>query len=358
MHPVKARSLAIWFGLLGLALAACGDARARPAPFRARPDTVQSGDLRGPFDGRVLDGESDRPIAGAQVYAVWTFSGGYGFQGPAGRAEHIGVTDASGRYRVPRLASGKVPSGARVAGFRLVIFRRGYVVWRSDRRFEDFGPRRDFAQHGHDIKLERWRSELSHVRHLRYVGGGATASEITRWEIPEAVAELSGEENQGQTPVVASGPPLPADRLLVPADVIEVTGFVGEFDVADLGDEPPSPRYNSVHLRAKNMGEEFDVAARVWKVEDPDALFSQLVTDLPGVKETEELGDKSLRAVSDKGDIIGFAFIDRSRGLVVLIQCGASQCKNGDQALAIARHMKERSETVFPLNAPAPGGQP
>src|SRR5690606_38535284 len=112
MHPVKpasARWMLLVVALVAPVLAGCAEVRARPAPFRARPDTVVSGDLRGPFDGRVVDGESDRPIAGAQVYAVWTFSGGYGFQGPAGHAEHIGVTDANGRYRVPRLARGKVP---------------------------------------------------------------------------------------------------------------------------------------------------------------------------------------------------------------------------------------------------------
>jgi hypothetical protein len=360
MHPVKlasrrGRTLLPLMAALALALTACASASARPAPFRGKPDTVNRGDLRGPFDGVVLDAESERPVAGAQIYGVWSFSGGYGFQGPAGKSEFLGRTDAGGRYRVPELDAGDVPGGARVSGFRLVIFKRGYVAWRSDRRFEDFGPRYDFAQRRNAVKLERWRSELSHVRHLRYVGGGATLAELTRWEVPEALAELSGQGPApggsvvaGGTPV-PSGPPLPANLLLVPADVAEVTGFTGEFDVSDLGDDPPTPQYNSVHLRAKNQPEAFDVAARIWKVENPEPLFDRLVKELPGVKETGEIGDRSLRAVSDAGDIMGFAFLDRSRGLVVLVQCGASQCKNGDQALAIAKHIKERADSVFPL---------
>jgi hypothetical protein len=91
------------------------------------------------------------------------------------------------------------------------------------------------------------------------------------------------------------------------------------------------------------------VAARIWRVgADAELLFGKLVDELPGVKETQELGDKSLRAVSDAGDIIGFAFLDKSRGLVVLIQCGASQCRSGDQAMAIAQRVKDRADALWP----------
>jgi hypothetical protein len=344
-----------------LALAACSMTQVRPAPFRARPDSVEPGDLRGPFDGKVIDSETDRPIAGAQVYAVWSFIDGTGFIGPAGYAEHLGTTDAEGRYVVPELAK-EPPPGARLGGFRLVVFKRGYVAYRSDRRFEDSGPRLDFTQRRQEVRLERWRSDISHVKHLRYIGGGATLAELTRWEVPEAAAELGGRpapdtavaRGDGEGPKLRpAGPPLPAQQLLVPADIAEVTGFTGEFDVSDLGDEPPSPQYNSVHLRAKNQGEAYDVAARVWHVsaDESDALFTKLTKELPGVKEGDELGDRSLRAVSAEGDILGFAFVDKSRGVVLLVQCGASQCKSGDTVFAIAKRMKERADALFPATA-------
>jgi hypothetical protein len=344
-----------------LALTACSMTQVRPAPFRARPDSVDPGDLRGPFDGKVIDSETDRPIAGAQVYAVWSFVDGTGFIGPAGYAEHLGTTDAEGRYVVPELEKDP-PSGARLGGFRLVVFKRGYVAYRSDRRFEDSGPRLDFTQRRQEVRLERWRSDISHVKHLRYIGGGATLAELTRWEVPEAAAELGGRpapdtavaKNDGPGPKLRpAGPPLPAQQLLVPADIAEVTGWTGEFDVSDLGDEPPSPQYNSVHLRAKNQGEAYDVAARVWHVsaDESDTLFTKLTKELPGVKEGDELGDRSLRAVSAEGDILGFAFVDKSRGVVLLVQCGASQCKSGDTVFAIAKRMKERADALFPATA-------
>ncbi len=369
-HPMPSRRLAIVASTAAMALAAlvaCTPPAVRPAPFRARPDSVEPGDLRGPFDGRVIDAETERPIAGAQVYAVWSFVDGYGFNGPAGYAEHLGTSDAEGRYVVPALA--KQPGkGARLSGFRLIVFKRGYVAYRSDRRFEDSGPRLDFTQRRQEVRLDRWRSDISHVKHLRYLGGGATLAELTRWEVPEAAAELAGRPSPGGSAVasedgssvpkaVPAGPPLPAQQLLVPADIAEVTGFTGEFDVSDLGDEPPSPQYNSVHLRAKNQGEAYDVAARIWHVgsDESDTLFTKLTKELPGVKETEELGDRSLRAVSPEGDILGFAFVDKARGVVVLVQCGASQCKSGDTVLAIAKRMKDRADALFPATA---GGKP
>ncbi len=120
--------------------------------------------------------------------------------------------------------------------------------------------------------------------------------------------------------------------------------------MSDLGDEPPTPEYNSIHLRAKGQGEAYDVAARVWHVEadEADRLFGRLVKELPGVKEGDELGDHSLRAVSPEGDILGFAFVDRTHGVVVLVQCGASQCRSGDMVLAIAKRMKDRADALFP----------
>jgi hypothetical protein len=362
-HPMPSRLRALALLLaVSLAVGACTAPAVRPAPFRVRPDSVEPGDLRGPFDGRVIDAETERPIAGAQVYAVWSFVDGTGFTGPAGYAEHLGVTNAEGRYAVPELAK-EPPPGARLGGFRLVVFKRGYVAYRSDRRFEDLGPRLDFTQRRQEVRLTRWRSDISHVKHLRYVGGGATLAELTRWEVPEAAAELAGKAPpgtavaEGETPRgPVAGPPLPAQQLLVPADIAEVTGFTGEFVISDLGDEPASPQYNSVHLRAKNQGEAFDVAARVWHVgaDEADQLFSKLSKELPGVKQTEELGDRSLRAVSPQGDILGFAFVDKTRGVVILVQCGASQCRSGDSVLAIAKRMKERADALFP---PGAGGK-
>ena len=51
------------------------------APFAVRPDTLQAGDLLGPFDGMVVDAETERPIATATVAGSWAFERGIGLRG-------------------------------------------------------------------------------------------------------------------------------------------------------------------------------------------------------------------------------------------------------------------------------------
>lgn len=352
------RSVNLLLAGLVAAAACAATPRTRPAPFRIRPDSVEPGELGGPFDGRVVDAETGRPISGAQVYATWTFVEGYGLTAPAATREHLTLTDANGRYVVPRIEA--FPSGGdvRLSEFRLVIYKRGYVAYRSDRRFEDFGPRTDFAQKRNQVRLARWRSDISHVKHLRYVGGGPVLAELTRWEVPEAAAELSGRPSpQDRDRVVATGPtvpapeapPIDAKRYLKPEDVKAATGYKGDFDVGTLGDEPPSAEYDSVHLEARNQPEAYDVAVRVYRMDPAEAErhFQRIADELPNVKLGQELGDRSLRASSEGGDILGVAYLDRARGVVVLLQCGVSQCPDHDRAMEILRRVKERVDPDF-----------
>ena len=67
------------------------------APFPVRPDSVRPADLLGPYDGIVLDADSDRPIAGATVAAAWAFERGVGLRAPAGAYEFVTETGADGR---------------------------------------------------------------------------------------------------------------------------------------------------------------------------------------------------------------------------------------------------------------------
>src|SRR6185369_16301567 len=82
---------------LALGLAGCGPMVDR-APFPVRPDSVRPADLLGPYDGIVVDADSERPVAGALVAASWAFERGIGFQAPAGAREYITETTADGRY--------------------------------------------------------------------------------------------------------------------------------------------------------------------------------------------------------------------------------------------------------------------
>ena len=117
---------------------------------------------------------------------------------PSPRAAHefVGSTDAGGNYRVPTL--GSIPAGTRITEFSLLVYKRGYIAYRSDRRFTDLGPRMDFAQEDNQVLLERWRNELSHARHLRFVGGGTAVAALTQWELADASAELEGKRPSGE----------------------------------------------------------------------------------------------------------------------------------------------------------------
>jgi hypothetical protein len=344
--------------------AACHRAQVRPAPFRSRPDSVDAGSLLGPFDGRVLDAGNGDPVTGALVYGTWTFQSGYGLQAPSHVREAVTSTDASGRYRIPRLDD--LPSGAHLTDFTLVIYKRGYVAYRSDRRFEDLGPRLDFAQRQHLIKMDRWRAEYSHVRHLRYVGGGPAIAALTAWETDEAAAELSGLKEGPRVAsdlIVSGGPGITASQIVNDSDLRSMTGWDGSFETGPLNDEPDTDVYSSQHFRALGQPETFDVAVRLWKVDSQSARdrYAELGEMLPGVRQTGEIADQSFRATEKDpktgAEILGVAFLDEKRGVVVLLTCGTAQCKTLDTLVAVGRKAYDRVRRAVPENAGANGAE-
>jgi hypothetical protein len=352
---------------LGLACAAAACATGpelRPAPFRARPDSVEQGTLRGPFSGRVIDGSSKSPVAGALVYATWSFETGSGLPVPAGFKEHVGSTDAAGRYKVPQLAG--APSGARVTDFTLVIYKRGFVAYRSDRRFSDLGPRMDFAQEDNQIVLDRWRADLSHARHLRFVGGGTAVSALTAWESADAAAELASGRRPGaigsdlRPGAGDGGPYLVAAQLLNESDIKARTRYDGSFETGPLGDEPDTASYSSQHFKALARGEKFDIALRMWRLDTGAAQerYEELVEQLPSIDERDEIASRSFRTV--EAGIKGVGFLDGPRGIVVLITCGEAQCASADDAVALARVMHDRVKQLAPeaVAPDAPGALP
>lgn len=346
----------------GLVLSACATQPVRPAPFRARPDSVDAGDLRGPFTGRVIDAASGAPVAGALVYATWTLESGSGLPIPGGFREHVGSTDASGNYAVPATAT--PGPGTRITDFTMVVYKRGFVAYRSDRRFADLGPRLDFAQQNHQVLLERWREDYSHARHLRYVGGGAAVAALTAWEAEEAIAELSGTRTKVPSellPGVGDGPYVVAAQLLTEADIKAQTRYDGTFETGPLQDEPDTTTYSSQHFKALGRPETFDVALRMWRSEPGEAQerYDELASNLPGAEIRDEIASKSFLA--EEAAIRGVAFLDGPRGLVVLLTCGKSQCPSADDVVALARRAHERIVRLWPVTAApaaAPGGAP
>jgi hypothetical protein len=343
--------------VLCLAASACAGTEVRTAPFRWRPDAAEAGSLRGPFSGRVVDATTHAPISGALVYAAWTLERGSGLLEPAGAKEFVGSTDAGGNYKVPQLAS--LPSGARITDFTLLVYKRGFVAYRSDRRFSDLGPRMDFAQQDNQVLLERWRNELSHARHLRFVGGGTAVAALTQWELADASAELEGTRTSENDlrPGRGEGPYVVAAQLLTDTDIKARTKFDGQFETGPLSDEPDTATYSSQHFKALGRGETWDVAIRVWRLDAAKAQerYDELLTQLPGIVEKDELASRSFQATEN--DIRGVGFLDAPRGVVVLITCGVSQCTSADDTAALANSVYSKLKNLVPVGL-GNGGMP
>ena len=348
-HPfVKLVALAL-VTVVAASSGACAPGTVRTAPFRARPDSADAGSMRGPFNGRVVDVTTHAPIAGALVYAAWTLERGSALPEPAGSHEYVGSTDAGGNYRVPSFEA--VPAGSRVTEFTLLVYKRGYIAYRSDRRFTDLGLRMDFAQADNQVLLDRWRNELSHARHLRFVGGGTAVSALTSWELADASAELDGKRASGDDlrPGRGEGPYVVAAQLLTDVDIKARTKYDGQFETGPLSDEPDTATYSSQHFKALGRPESWDVAIRVWRLEPGKAQerYDELISQLPGVTEKDEVASRSFQTTEN--EIRGVGFLDGTRGVVVLITCGNSQCASVEDAIALEQGVYARLKQLVPM---------
>jgi hypothetical protein len=372
-HTSRSLSCALsWLvAALVLAPAACGP-MIEKAPFPVRPDSVRAADLLGPYDGIVVDADTERPIAGALVAASWAFERGVGFQAPLAARELVVETGPDGRYQIPRLES--LPSGlsTRVRRFTVVVYHRGHVGWRSDRRFPGRLPRRDFSQRGNRVRLEKWLPTLAHSEHLLFLGGGARIRAAAVWEAQTAAMELDGE--RGAEVAVAGAGALAADsgagkspaasasldiaRLLSDDEIRGVTGYVGKFEDGKLTDLPTTEFYDSRHFKAVGKPESFDVGLRVWRLGSAAAevQYGKLLGELPGAKAVDEVGDASLRARS--GVVNGLAFLVRDRGAVVSINCGTSQCTEPGMLLRLAKLVESRLPDLQQAEPPPPRALP
>lgn len=355
--------------LLAMSCPACGPI-VENAPFAVRPDTLRPGDLLGPYDGVIVDAETERPIASATVSASWAFERGIGMSGPAGVREFSMETSGDGKYVIPQPDDLPTGGSMRLRRFTLVVYRRGYVAYRSDFKFESNEIRHDFSQHGNKVRLEKWRSSQEHRRHLAFLGGGEAISKAASWEAQPASLEYEGRATQhavatgaeplSTTEARAAEKLLDASPLLSVEEVRGVTGFAGEFEVGRLTDRVRSDVFDSRHFKAKDKPESYDVGVRVWLVGTAiaEAEFKRLMGELPAAKTTEEIGDQSLRARG--GDVSGLAFLLRERGIVVQISCGVAQCTESGMILRLAKlvesHLGELGTT--PQSAGADAAKP
>ena len=351
---VRVFGLATLAALGPLLVASCGPL-IENAPFAVRPDTLQPGDLLGPFDGMVVDAETERPIASATVAGSWAFERGIGLRGPAGSREFSLETSADGRYQIPRPDDLETGGSMRLRRFTLMVYRRGYVAYRSDFKFGSDEVRHDFSQHANKVRLEKWQPTMEHRRHLAFLGGGASIAKAAGWEAQPASLEYEGlaiphvADVPREPAVTALDQTLDVSPLLSVEEVRGVTGFAGEFEVGRLTDRVRSDVFDSRHFKAKGKPEAFDVAVRVWAIGPAAAeeQFKKLVGELPAAVATEEIGDKSLRARG--GDVLGLAFLLREKGLVVQLSCGTSQCTEPGMVLRLAKLVESHVAELRPV---------
>jgi hypothetical protein len=350
-HPFQIKPTALLLILIPLV---CGCAPVvAEASFAARSDTVEPGDLLGPFSGQVLDVISSKPIPDAIVQGSWSFELGRGLTAPAGAQVATVVTDKEGLYRIERLR--EVPSAqARVVSFTLIIYKRGYVAYRSDRVFEPDRARTDFYQTRNVVRLERMTPSVSRVKHVRFVGGAGELKRALGSEIVEASLELTAGPPRPRVQTASAGPPLDISVLISVDELRAVTGFNGAFAIEKLGDYPTSESYDSRHFRAVNRSQTYDAAIRVWKLPPTaaDARYLKLMSEIPHAEEKDEMGDRSLRGYDDivegdkKGRIVAVAAEDRARGVVIELTCGLDQCRDADQAAALLRRVLARDDRL------------
>ncbi|MBL4633909.1 MAG: hypothetical protein JKY56_08550 [Kofleriaceae bacterium] len=142
-------------------------------------------------------------------------------------------------------------------------------------------------------------------------------------------------------------------------DLKKITKFDGKFESGPLGDEADTESYSSQHFKALGQSEVYDIALRLWRIgpDEPQKTterFEELLRTLPGVSElpttelSTEVADRSLIAI--EGDIQGIAFMDNTRGIVVLITCGKGQCSELTHLVEMAQQVFQNIQAVMPTS--------
>ena len=334
--------------LLLVLFASCAAPSGYQANFPERPGASRDGNLCGPFTGRVAEAASGNPVSGAFVQVVWSQLAPQGASPiEAGNHSKTTATELDGRYKIDA-----APCGKNTANVHMLIYKRGYLAYRSDRRFSDFGPRNDFAQHDHIAFMERWSDRYSHARHLRFVGSDPAVVALTEWEVPLAVAELEKNPSAfaSSLPQVGFSTYWVATQLLTEVLIRQTTQYEGAFESGPLDDEPDTSEYSSQHFRAADKPGTYDIALRLWRMksnDDASQRYLEIFDKTPTKEERADLGDGSENSpdrgfVAKDGQVYGVAFLDHDKNLVGLLTCGEGLCKSNEMILTIARAITQK----------------
>src|SRR5262245_4187710 len=117
----RRRRIAVALGALVSAAVAMG-----PRPAASQPDAYSAA----PIHGRVVDAETQQPLAGVHVVAQWILNTGILLHAETIQRFHIleTVTDANGEYKLPGWGPKPRPTLSRLEEDdpRLTFFKPGY----------------------------------------------------------------------------------------------------------------------------------------------------------------------------------------------------------------------------------------
>ncbi len=342
--------------LVTLSLLACAPL-VRPATFVGARDQVTDATLVGPFDGQVIDETTSKPVANATVVGIWSYDRGDGFIGPYGSESFETKTDAAGRYRIPKARLQIRGRSVRLVAFSLVIYRRGYVGYRSESRV-DGEARTDFTVRQNKVALRKWRESDSHAEHLAYLAAPRAIQSLITWEADLAnldlLRELGGEgpkthTKQAKSPKVAKRGGdgwLDASALLTPDEIRQRTRTQDHFDVSELTDLERTSFYHGVHYRAKDRTEPYDISLRVWQAPPGgmDPVTETIENTMVGARKGDEITPETWTLETE--GVYAVAFIDRDHAAGVLLTCGDMQCADLATLLVIAAEIQRNLDRL------------
>lgn len=334
----------------------------RPSTFVGARDQVTDTTFLGPFDGQVVDLATGEPIADAIVVGTWAYDRGDGFIGPHGSETYSTTTDPAGRYRVPAARLSVRGSTVRLVAFHLVVYKRGFLGYRSDALYEG-GARSDFTVRHNRVELRKWRETDSHAEHLLFLSAPRALRRGTLWEQDLANLDLFRKLGGAGGPADADAPTkaapkaaewLDATALLTPDEVRLRTGFPDNFEISDLPDLERKSFYHGIHFQAVGREESWDLAFRVWKAppNGMDPIRDTIKETMGAVKATSEITPETYVLAAE--GVHAVAFIDTDASVGVLLSCGDQQCGDVETAIILAKTLYRNLDKLRTVPAPAP----
>jgi hypothetical protein len=127
------------------------------------------------ISGKVVDGVTGNPLAGAVVLAQWTKT--HGFPGLTSHTVYKieeTETDKEGAFSLPGTYSPTVDPP------KMVIYKKGYVPWRNDMTFEKMETYDNVIwQDNLTYKLEHWKDNYSKQSLILFIDVMGTNFNIT-----------------------------------------------------------------------------------------------------------------------------------------------------------------------------------